>query len=253
MPAIVVTGSPEWLDRVKALLPEDYTLSIFDEKAGYIARLADERVALILVDGARDDWRFWTTTPKTSPATRRIPLLLIEPVSSETGVTAGADLVFTVDQLLSQLSQILRDYARLQTPEEIEQLQCDCEAELPELARQGIEKFNKREFYKQHDLFEALWVETQSPVRDLYRAILQVGVAYFQIERGNYRGAHKMLLRSIQWLALLPDECQGVNVAQLKADSYRVRLELERLGEARIHEFDQTLLRPVLQIPKNEI
>jgi predicted metal-dependent hydrolase len=251
MTPIVVIGSPIWLDELKLRLPEGYTLLAYHSPSGYIPRLADDHAALILVDATREDWRFWTTTPKTSPATRRIPLFLIGDVATETGLTVGADLVFPVDQFLHQLPQLIGDYARLQSAEEQAQLQCDCEAELPQLAQQGIEKFNQREFYKQHDLFEALWVETQSPVRDLYRAILQVGVAYFQIERGNYRGAHKMLLRSVQWLTLLPDQCQGVDVAQLKEDSYRVRLELERLGESKIHEFNQSLLKPVKITDKN--
>ena len=69
------------------------------------------------------------------------------------------------------------------------------------------------------------------PVRQLYQGVLQVGIAYYQITRGNGRGALKMLLRSIQWLAPLPDVCQGINVAQLRADAAAVRAELERVGE----------------------
>ena len=79
--------------------------------------------------------------------------------------------------------------------------------------------------------------------RDLYRAILQVGVAYYQIERGNFRGALKMLQRSVQWLHLLPDQCQGIDVAQLRRDSYRVRAELQRLGPDGLAEFDRGLLK----------
>jgi hypothetical protein len=82
-------------------------------------------------------------------------------------------------------------------------------------------------------------------VRDLYRAVLQVGVAYYQIQRGNYRGALKMLQRSVQWLVVLPDRCQGINIARLREDSFRVRAELERLGEMRFSEFDHSLLRGV--------
>lgn len=246
MPLVIVIAG-KWQDERVTKLASDYTLRHYQEKLNYITRLADDHAALILVDGTDPDWRFWTTTPKTSPATRRIPIILVtdEASQTETALLSGADLVLTSDQLLAQFSQLVRDYARVQTSEAIVQLECECQQPLPELARQGVEKFNQREFYKQHDLFEALWVETESPVRDLYRAILQVGVAYYQIIRGNYRGAHKMLLRSVQWLALLPDQCQGVDVAQLKADSYRVRAELERLGEDHISEFDQTLLKPV--------
>ncbi len=37
------------------------------------------------------------------------------------------------------------------------------------------------------------------PVRDLYRAILQVGVAYYHITRGNHAGGLRMLRRCVQW------------------------------------------------------
>jgi len=82
-------------------------------------------------------------------------------------------------------------------------------------------------------------------VRDLYQAILQVGVAYYQITRGNHRGALKMLLRSLQWLAPLPDVCRGVDVAGLRADAARVRAALAGLDPAEIGRFDRSLLRPV--------
>ena len=85
----------------------------------------------------------------------------------------------------------------------------------------------------------------ERPVRDLYRAILQVGVAYYQITRGNYRGALKMLLRSIQWLAVLPENCQGVDVGQMRADANRVRAELEAMSASGADNFDRSLLKPV--------
>jgi hypothetical protein len=89
-------------------------------------------------------------------------------------------------------------------------------------------------------------------VRDLYRAILQVGVAYYQVTRGNLRGARKMLLRSIQWLALLPDVCQGVDVAQLRHDANAVRAELDRVGDDGRQSFNIDLLKGVRQVTGDE-
>jgi hypothetical protein len=48
---------------------------------------------------------------------------------------------------------------------------------------------------------------------EVYRAVLQVAVAYFQIERGNYNGAAKMFLRLRQWIDPLPDYCRGIDIA----------------------------------------
>jgi predicted metal-dependent hydrolase len=147
--------------------------------------------------------------------------------------------------LLKNLRKIVNDYARVPDPVLIEQLDCECKEVLPELAQEGVRKFNEGQYYKQHDLFEELWMQTEGPVRDLYRAVLQVGIAYYQIERGNYRGALKMLQRSVQWLLILPEACQGIDVKQLREDSFRVRAELERLGEARLSEFDKDLIQKV--------
>ena len=68
---------------------------------------------------------------------------------------------------------------------------------------------------------------------------------YYQLERGNFRGALKMLQRSVQWLHPLPDACQGIDVAALRRDSYAVRAELQRLGPQRLDEFDRSLLKPL--------
>lgn len=251
---VVIPGtrrtSPEWLAAAADLLAERYTLRYHEAHEGYVAMLTDTRAALILVDGARDDWRYWTATPKSSPATRRIPVFLIadDPNVQAQALQAGADLALAPEELLRSTLRLADDYARVPDSARMEQLDCQCQEPLPELARQGVEKFNSGEYYKQHDLFEELWMETDGPVRDLYRAVLQVGVAYYQILRGNHRGATKMLMRSVQWLAILPDQCQGIDVAALREDSYRVRAALAALPEDQIDSFDTSLIQPVKMV-----
>jgi hypothetical protein len=77
--------------------------------------------------------------------------------------------------------------------------------------------------------------------RELYRAVLQVAVAYLQIERGNYAGAVKMFLRVRQWLAPLPDVCRSLDVAGLRADVERAYARLLELGPKRLDEFDRAM------------
>lgn len=245
-PIIAVTGQPSWLDAIRPQL-DDYRLESLTQREGLVAWLADNGVALVLVDGAGAAWRFWATTPKSSPATRRIPVIVVGGADSlrHEALTAGADLAVSPAQLRDDLPQLIRDYARLPDADLLRELECQCKEPLPPLAVEGVAKFNAGEYYPQHDLFEEQWVDTDGPVRDLYRAILQVGVAYYQIERGNHRGALKMLLRSVQWLAVLPDVCQGVDVRQLREDSYRVRAALEAMPPEQISTFDRGLLRPV--------
>lgn len=250
-PTIVITGNPTWYDAASTQLQADYSVHHQPEFGNYMNTLIDSRAALILADSNNDDWATWTSTPKSSPATRRIPIIL---VSEDADIRAnasvqGADVALSPAELDSDLLTWVKDIARIPDPERMKQLDCDCQDPLPELAQEGIRKFNDGQYYKQHDLFEEQWMATEAPVRDLYRAILQVGVAYYQIERGNFRGALKMLQRSVQWLVILPDSCQGVNVKKLREDSFRVRAELERLGEDRLHEFDRALIQGVAYTP----
>ena len=119
-----------------------------------------------------------------------------------------------------------------------------CDQPLPDLAREAIARFNAGDYYAQHDLLELLWKETEGDIRELYRAILQVGIAYYQITEGNKRGALKMLKRAFRWLAGLPEVCQGVDLADLKKNAEAVQRELLRVGDD-LGEFDRTLLHPV--------
>jgi hypothetical protein len=167
-----------------------------------------------------------------------VPIVLVseDAARRDEAPGVGADLALSEADLLTNPLALIETHARLPDPARQEELACQCDEPLPERAREGIRMFNAGEYYAQHDLFEEEWVETDGPVRDLYRAILQ---------GGNYRGALKMLQRSVQWLLILPDVCQGVDVRQLREDSFRVRAELERLGEANFDEFDMSLIKGV--------
>ena len=69
---------------------------------------------------------------------------------------------------------------------------------------------------------------------------------YFSgFEADRESGAVKMLRRSVQWFALLPDVCQGIDVHQLREDAARVRAALDALDPADIDTFDRSLLKPV--------
>ena len=125
-------------------------------------------------------------------------------------------------------------------------IQNACAQPLAEKAIVGLELFNDGRYFDAHEELEDAWKADQSVGRDLYRAVLQIAVAYLQIERGNYNGAIKMLQRVKQWIEPLPDTCRGINVAQLRADSTAVYEALQTLGRERLNELDKTLLKPVL-------
>src|SRR3712207_9562654 len=64
---------------------------------------------------------------------------------------------------------------------------------MPELALRGIEEFNRGEFYECHEYLEEAWMQEPGRVRFLYQGILQVGVGFYHLKNGNWRGATGLL------------------------------------------------------------
>lgn len=110
---------------------------------------------------------------------------------------------------------------------------------------QGVALFNAGQFYKQHDVFERLWMEDQRPIRDLYQGILQIGVAFHHVEDGNYRGAVKMLRRGLPRLRGLPATCQTLDVASLRQAARAVHDELVALGPEHMDQVDRARLHQI--------
>jgi hypothetical protein len=113
------------------------------------------------------------------------------------------------------------------------------DAPLGELARQGIVEFNRGEYFEQHELLEQAWLAERRPVREMYQGILQVGVAFLQIQRNNWAGALKMFRRGLPRLRTLPPVCQGVRIAEFRTAAEAIHQEVAGLGAARLGEFDQ--------------
>lgn len=120
-----------------------------------------------------------------------------------------------------------------------------CNGELHPKAIEGIYLFNRKKFFEAHEELEIAWNEEKSEMRDLYRGILQIAVAYLHIARGNYEGAIKVYKRSQRWLRGWNDICRGMNLKQFQADAKNVMNEVEKLGKERIQEFDVALFKPI--------
>jgi predicted metal-dependent hydrolase len=121
----------------------------------------------------------------------------------------------------------------------------DCSGPLPARAVEGLRLFNEGKYWLAHEALEAAWRAEDGPVRDLYRGVLQAGVVYLHIERGNLEGALKVYRRCRRWLALFPEECRGIQVGKLRNDLELAVKEARRLGAEHIGEFDRALFKPV--------
>jgi len=122
----------------------------------------------------------------------------------------------------------------------------DCDGSLHPKAIEGLRMFNAGRYFEAHEELEAAWKNERGRVRELYQGILEAGVTYLHISRGNYPGAIKVYGRSMRWLRQWPATCRGVEVGQLRADLTAAIEEVKRLGEGRIHEFNRDFLKPVI-------
>jgi len=214
-----------------------------------VAYLVARQPPLILVHLRVPDWRAFVLAAKTSPATRKLPVLAFGPADPpallKQAQFAGCDGIISEGDFEADVAGHIQHYAR---PDERAELARQAQLPLPALAHEAIEQFNQREFFEQHELFETLWRAEPGPVRQMYQGLLQVGVAYLQIQRGNYIGARKLFQRARQYLSVLPEVCQGVDIRQFNADTAAAEVELDRLGPNRIGEFSAVLFKTIKQI-----
>jgi uncharacterized protein len=112
--------------------------------------------------------------------------------------------------------------------------------EILELIQRGIEEFNKGEFYECHEYLEEAWMQEPERVRFLYQGILQVGVGFYHLQNGNWRGATGLLRNGTARLKEFEPVTLGIDVARLVRECERCLKELEKLGRERVGDFDQT-------------
>ena len=245
----------EWIERAGQVAPPDpraprrqFAEHLVGPGAVLLDQLTLSHPALILFDlgNTAIPWREWVALIKSVPATRRIPVLCfgshVDVETMQAARKAGADAVLARSRFARSLPELIEKYARRP---DYPAMEAACQEPLSPAALKGLEEFNRGEFFEAHEYLEEAWNEDQTVGRELYQAILQVAVAYLQIQRRNYKGAAKMFLRVRQWIDPLPDECRGVDVSQLRSDARQVHDQLLFLGPYGIEKFDLSLLRPV--------
>ena len=116
-----------------------------------------------------------------------------------------------------------------------------CEETPPQALLDGIAQFNRGEYFEQHETLELLWRAERRDIRYLYQGILQIGVAFHHLRKRNHHGTVYMLTRGPNYLRPFAPSCQQVDVQALLDDAAVALAEVERLGPARLAEFDWTL------------
>jgi len=188
--------------------------------AAFMRSVVDDPPALIIFDlnASTLPWARWLQVLKTSSATRRLPVLAfgphVEEAALEEARRLGADRVVTRGQLSAGLPEILRESARTADAAGIER---GCVRPASPEAQRGIGSLLSGLYFEAHEHLERAILDDPGEEGSVYRPLLHLAVACLHIERGNWRGAQKMLLRMRPWLAPLPARCRGVDVDSLRA------------------------------------
>jgi predicted metal-dependent hydrolase len=222
--------------------------SLYGRSGRLFTKLTAWQPTLLLFDLANKEipWQQWIPALKSSPATRRMPIMCFGPHSDVVVMTEakrlGADVVLARSRFTADMPQLFEQYVRL--PDHAA-LRMACQEPLSAAAIKGLELHNRGQYFEAHEALEQAWNEDSGPGRDLYQGLVQVTVAYLQVERGNYRGAVKMCLRVHQWLDPLPAHCRGVDVARLRQQTRALHHALIELGPEKLNELDPHLLASI--------
>ena len=202
---------------------------------------------LILIDLhalPAEQWHPEVQRAKILPQSRNIPIYAfgshVATEALQAARQAGCDHVWARSRFVQELPGLVADHIN-PPPVYLEGWDDSPSA----LFLEGVELFNAGQFYRQHEVFEEHWMEDERPVRDLYQGILQIGVAFHHVERGNYRGAIKMLRRGLLRLRPLPPVAQNLDVASLRRSARAIHDELVILGPERMSEFDLSQLQAI--------
>ncbi|MER3433749.1 MAG: DUF309 domain-containing protein [Leptolyngbya sp. ERB_1_1] len=129
------------------------------------------------------------------------------------------------------------------------------DTEVPEEFWQGIDQFNRGEFYACHDTLEAIWIEAPTFEKKFYQGILQIAVGLYHLGNHNWRGAVILLGEGLNRLREYHPEYGGINVEQLIDDASEFLSQVQSVGVARVSQIilvhppqpeseDQIFLRP---------
>jgi hypothetical protein len=221
---------------------------VFGREAKIIDHLTVLQPGLLIFDLADTNfpWQEWIALIKSLPATRRIPVICFgqhtDVDSIRTANKVGADLVVARSRFVSAMPDLLTQQIRTWDHEAIA---LSCRQPLTQAAIDGLIAFNEGDYFTAHEHLEDAWNDDDTAGRDVHKAVLQLAVAYLQIQRHNYRGAIKMFMRARQWLQPLPEVCRGIDIARLRADAEDIHTLIYELGPEGIDLFDLALLRPV--------
>jgi len=82
---------------------------------------------------------------------------------------------------------------------------------------QGIEHFNKGQYFDAHEVWEEIWLRSSGDTKVFYQMLIQAAVGLHHYERGNARGALGMYANVVDKLSKLPAALMSLDLNEFSS------------------------------------
>jgi uncharacterized protein len=89
------------------------------------------------------------------------------------------------------------------------------ETPFPQKFYEGIEQFNRQEFFEAHETLESVWKERTLPDRIFIQGIIQIAVGCHHLRNGNLQGALSLFQRGLAKFEPFKPSYEKVDVEKL--------------------------------------
>ena len=86
------------------------------------------------------------------------------------------------------------------------------------LFQQGIDLFNRGEFYDCHEVLEEVWTPTTQPDRWFLQSLIHFAVGFYHHRNDNFIGATRQLNKGLKKIQGYLPEWDGVDTAAIERD-----------------------------------
>ena len=202
-----------------------------DSNNAFLRAMDQSLPVLALLDLHIDmNWEAAIRTVRLRPHTRSVPIYGFgrhtEPELLARARRAGANHPWARSRIVEELPDLLHRHINppLVMPD-------GGLVPLSANAAEGVRLFNARRYHAPHEAFEDAWNAEPRPVREMYQGILQIGLAFLQLQNRNRPGVVKMFGRGVPRLRSLPDVVQGVQIRRFLDESLQVFQALSDAGK----------------------
>ena len=100
---------------------------------------------------------------------------------------------------------------------------------------EGIDLFNRGEFFVCHEVLEEIWTPSEQPERWFLQSLIHFAVGFYHHQRGNSVGAVRQLNKGLRKIQNYLPEWGGVRTAEIEQEVRRCLPVIE--GGGRIDSF----------------